>query len=211
MSRWIVGQASDYLFHLPELLDDDPQVVLYVRVSTDPQASTGNLREALADAKDRLAEFGITPIKTFSNVEGSRLRDDRPMLEAALAYARRHGAILVAPSRDRFLRGELAGPGCPRHHEFPSVAEYRWLLRLADTVPLATLLHPDLPARGQQTRRGQAAKGRHGGGDRKPGYKKRRRELCRNKVRWMSFAGMSIRTIAAALDEHPTQVRRWKE
>lgn len=212
MSRWIVGQASDFLFHLPDLEEPElPPVVLYVRVSTANQAKDGNLREAVEDATRQLAKLGVDPIKTFKGVEGGRLRDDRPMLGAALAYARRHGAILVAPSRDRFIRGKLAGPACRRHHELPSVAEYRWLLRLADSVALATLIHPDADARGQQTRRGQAAKGRRGGGDRKAGHKKRQRALCRNKVRWMTFVGMSVRTIAAALGEHTTQVQRWKE
>jgi DNA invertase Pin-like site-specific DNA recombinase len=79
---------------------------------------------------------------------------------------------------------------------------------LADGVPLATLMHPDAPARGQQTRRGMRAKDRRGGRP-VPGYKKRRRLLNQTKIRWLIGLGLSARAVARLLNLHPNQVARW--
>ena len=83
--------------------------------------------------------------------------------------ARRHRC---GASRDRFIRS--ANFDGRNETDPPTVAEYEQLCRLAGGVPLATLQHPDGPARADQIRRGQAAKGNRGGRPRRQPCKQRR-------------------------------------
>ena len=213
--RWQVGTASQCIEHFAQRRRRviEP-VVLYVRVSFPSQKENGNLDEEVSRSLGLLAAMGIEPINTFAGVEQADMFGPPPLLVTALACARQHGAVLVAPYRDRLIRSHLyyQDKECrDARYELPSAAEYRLLHRLAAGVPLATLLHPDSTgARGLQIRRGQAAKGGRGGGDRLAGYKKRRRRLNESKVLWLGAVGFSVRQIAAKLKAHPTQVQRWK-
>ena len=98
--------------------------------------------------------YFVRPDICRAGVESSRVEDDRPLLEQAIQKARIRGGIVVAVSRDRFIRH--------RHFdgrnktEMPTIAEYRQLHRMAGGVPLATLCDPDQPARSDQIKRGQA-------------------------------------------------------
>jgi hypothetical protein len=100
-------------------------------------------------------------VAVFDGVEPSRVQDDRPLLEQAIEEARKLGALLVAPSRCRFIRSR--GFDGRNETEAPTIAEYKQLQRMAGDVPLATIYHPDQSARSDQIKRGQQAKGHRGG------------------------------------------------
>ena len=165
---WTPGIASEFINYLPDLPAQEGRiVVLYCRVSTEKQEKRGNLDEQTDDAIRRLRQMGFRPGRTlfiFDGVESSRIHDHRILLERALAFARERNGILVALSRDRFIRCSSFGRGVPKEVEPPRIAEYMQLRDLAGGVALATILHPDDPAvRSEQVKRGQRAKGRKGG------------------------------------------------
>lgn len=166
--RWrrTPGVASDFIHHLSAMPPNKrKRVVLYCRVSTDKQEQLGNLDEEEADAILRLRRLGIRPghrlVAVFSGVESGRIGDDRPLLERAIAEARKRKAVLVAPYRDRLIRSARFNGS--NETETPSVGEYMRLRSMAGDVPLATLLDPNKAARSEQIKRGQAAKNNRGG------------------------------------------------
>lgn len=221
-SRFTVGVASDYIEHFNDYQRARRPVDLYVRESSRKQRYRGNVAEAVADALRQLTARGITPLATFAGVESSHIQEDRPLLEAAIAHARAHGAVLVAPSRCRFIRAREYGPGATQRCEPPSVAEYRMLARMAAGVALATLLHPDAPtARPEQTARGIHAKRLerqwqgtlewYEEGRDQPGHKARWREVSQTKVRWLMFFGFSVRAIAKMTGVPRETILRWMQ
>lgn len=164
------------VWHLPR---EERGIVLYVRITSPGKENQRRLRQAVKAAQIRLKKLGYRILKTFSCVESYSVFDDRPILEAAVEYARLHSVTLVAPSRDRFLR----------HCDFrktnesdpPMINEYRILLKMANGVVLATILHPNRNGRGNRTKEGQrdtnAVLGRPKG-TRSPGWCDKRRKLA---------------------------------
>ncbi|MFZ9959921.1 MAG: recombinase family protein [Candidatus Limnocylindrus sp.] len=76
--------------------------VAYYRVSTDRQGQSGlGLEAQRAAVSQHLA--GVQPDAEFTEIESGR-KADRPQLEAALAYARKHRATLVVAKLDRLAR-----------------------------------------------------------------------------------------------------------
>jgi DNA invertase Pin-like site-specific DNA recombinase len=212
------GVASQYIFHLEELIQREPKpVVLLCRVSSPEQVRNGNLGEAEADALHTLRQLGVEPVATFSSWETSSVFGDRLTLERAIIAARQHSAILVAPSRDRFLRSRLFGRGQPMKIEPPATVEYQELLRMAGGVPLATIEHPNsTAARSNQTRRGQRAKGNSGGrprkqkrGDYKPSHNEDRLNV--SKTFWMRGCGLPIGQIAKNTGRSKSTIQSWIE
>jgi len=206
------GRAIDYIAPLDALLAcaDCWPVVLYVRMSTEPQAANGKLDAAVAAVVARLRVRGIVPIKVFAGVETSDIGGDRLLLREALDFARQHGAILVAPSRCRLLRSYLCGGGKFRNEtEPPNDGEYRMLRRMANGVPLATIIPPNQSARAIQISDGQ--KDNKGGRPPKKeaGWKKRRREELAPRARALWEQAMPQRRIAAELKVAPSTIRRW--
>jgi DNA invertase Pin-like site-specific DNA recombinase len=170
----------------------------------------GNLDEGMMDAWRSIRAWGVRPV-VYDGVETSNIFGNRVILERAIEEARRLGAILVAPSRDRIIRSQCFGPGKTAKVEQPSVHEYEYLLQLANGVVLATLLPPDERGHSSQVRRGQAAKGRKGGRPRKknPGeVKDRRLRLTPLAIKKLS-SGMSQRATSAALGIAESTLRGW--
>ncbi len=228
-SRWPITQgiASESIHHIPLLLARVGRlpIVLYCRVSTDDQQKHGNLRDEEVEAIQQLSmlryELGIN-LFVLSGVETSNVRGERPLLVEAIALAKSRGAILVAPSRDRFIRWGHFTRGVPDELEPPTIVEYLLLQDLAGTVPLATILPPDAPeARSTQIKRGHKAKGRKGGRGKKamsspepPEGKrewKKRREARIEFARQERDAGLSYQQITdelnAIADGFPAQTK----
>ena len=154
-------------------------VVLWVRVSVREQKRRKNLDDQDAALRQATDRYGVDVVRVFRHV-GSGW-DVLDQLKAAIDFARKHDAVLVAESVDRFLR----------HPEFrtdtnpdvtPSEEQLEELDRVADGVVLMTLLDPNSEPheiRSYQRARGQATKGNKGGGDQSPGHKKLRTRLTR--------------------------------
>jgi hypothetical protein len=177
----------------------DKPVVVYGRSSSDEQKRKGNLDDQIADGKRQLRQLGATVINEFSGVEHSNIRSNRLTLERAIFYARDHGAVVVAVSRDRFLRCSTFNPRCGRNDDTPTYAEMRKLAQMAGGVTLATMEHPDAPAgevRSQQIKRGHEAK------DAEPGRPRAHKPYKQRRLAWLSDAqrlsdeGLSSRQIA---------------
>jgi DNA invertase Pin-like site-specific DNA recombinase len=174
--------------------------VLLCRVSTDSQEREGNLRDLMWEAIRTLVEIGFRmgrDLFVFEGVESGQIQKDRPLLGQAIDEAQRKDAILVAPSRDRLIRSRSFDGS--NETEAPTIAEYMQLQQMAGEVPLATLHDPDQPARSEQIKRGQAAKGNRGGRPRKRKWKARR--LARiGLARKMREEGKSYRQITRSLN-----------
>lgn len=131
------------------------RAVVWGRESTRQQDPQGNLNWQRLYYRRTLSDRGYEVLASFGEV-GSGYHFDRPDLANACAYARRHGAILVAEATNRFVRPSLYNsatfPNAPYlAQELDRIAE------IARGVTLATILHPDMPefdVRGHQTKRG---------------------------------------------------------
>jgi len=84
------------------------KVVSYLRVSTKKQGKSGLGLEAQREAiASYLATSGATLLQEFEEVEtgkGANALDKRPKLKAAIAYAKKHRAVLVIAKLDRLAR-----------------------------------------------------------------------------------------------------------
>jgi len=80
------------------------KIVVYQRVSTDKQESSGLGIEAQKRAvRDYLARTGHDELARYTETESGK-NTDRPQLARALAHARRSRAILVVAKLDRLAR-----------------------------------------------------------------------------------------------------------
>jgi len=187
------GVASRYISHLTR----PHRVILYCRVSSQPQRHNGNLQDDINKALTDLRRLHCTVLKVVSGVETSQIFAPRGLLQQAIDLARKqHDTILVSPWRDRIIRhrGE-------DYEAQPTVAEYNELIRLAAGVTIATIEHPDsTETRSKQTKRGLEAKGRRPHKPR-PGEFKCRRLAWLPLVAVMATQGMSMRAIAAQLNK----------
>jgi hypothetical protein len=216
---WTPGIASEFIRHLSELATTRQRlrVVLYVRVSSRRQLHDGNLQQAVALAKRELRQMGCTVIAVFAEVSHSSIyfvsdqkgyTRNRWQFEDAIEFAKEHEAVLVAPERDRFIRGRFLNTRTGRH-EVPTIGEFKDLVSLTKGMTLATIHPPDAPARGRQIKRGLQAKGSRVGRPssdmRGRGCIKRRREALLPIVDAMRANGWSHRKIAKVLMK-----RGWK-
>jgi DNA invertase Pin-like site-specific DNA recombinase len=204
------GKGSDYIQHFDSRIVGI-LVVLYCRVSGRMQDHRGNLDDQEAADRRWLEDNGATVVAVYRDV-ASGWNADRPGLMAALEKAREVGAIVVARSTDRFIRSIDYTPENPQLQ--PTVEEYEKLRLATNGVTLATILPPDTPwqeIRGQQSKRGQEAKGQRGGRPqtKEPGWKKRRQLANLPKLRWMVWLGISHRRIAGWLNVPRTTIQRW--
>jgi DNA invertase Pin-like site-specific DNA recombinase len=82
----------------------DQKVVSYIRVSTVRQGQSGlglSAQRTAVDAFCRANDYEL--LEEFKEVESGR-KNDRPVLQTALAFAKEHGAILVIARLDRLAR-----------------------------------------------------------------------------------------------------------
>ncbi len=83
----------------------DGKWISYLRVSTDRQGKSGLGLEAQRTAVSDFLNGGQWKlVKEFVEVESGKKADNRPMLEAAIAACRLHGAKLVIAKLDRLSR-----------------------------------------------------------------------------------------------------------
>lgn len=175
-------KASKYLYHLDEFHRRHPDMVavIYCRVSARSQDHRENLQNQESVLRQQHKTRGIPLVGCYLEVgSGSILDEKREGLRKAIQAAKQHvNAVIVTTSTDRFLRNRCFTTD--RLDTMPNEEEFEELNRRADSVPLATYLHPDMPpkeVRGYQSKWGQRTKGNKGGPPLKksPGYKKRRR------------------------------------
>lgn len=183
------------------------RVVIYARESSRWQDVDGNLKYQIALLRRLLRKMGFTVIKVFGEAASGQ-RYERPLLERAAAYARRHNAILVAEAVNRLVRSPLYHtqrfPVCPLHDD-----EMERIVAITGGVNLATYLHPDAThaqVHEFQTNRGLRERAR---ANRPAGYKKVRRDNLAPRAIVLSDLGYSIREVGGILKVHPATIARW--
>ena len=122
------------------LVVKNQRAVLYCRASTRRMEREGRLDDQIREARRLLAQFGVKVIAVFSGVESGKIGKPRPILKRAIAYARKYGVVLIALSRDRFLRPQSFNG----KWEFdpPDQDDYEALVQIADGGSLANDLCP---------------------------------------------------------------------
>ncbi len=226
------GIASKYIQSLPDLAlsDGDLKIVIYGRASTRQQQARKNLQNQVEVLQSEIAELvaslgeseaGCIPprvnvIEVFSEVgtsdiagvaEPSGTQGHRSQLKLAIECARKHNAILVADTRDRFLR--YRGYDGNLETDQPTDSEFKEFVSALDGVIAATFEDPDLPSaevRSKQIKRGQKFKSK-GGRRRKSTSKenekmpyKIRREALLEIVFALRDEGWSYRKIARQIN-----------
>lgn len=208
-------RASLYVHHLEELVKEKPrlEVVLVCRVSGREQHRRKHLRDQRASLRRNVEALGARVVREFSAV-ASGWDDDWLVVESAAAWARRHGAVLMAESTCRYLRNrEYSSTECP--WVLPTRDEWEKFLAITRGVKLATLLHPDAhwkDVRSYQSKRGMIEKESKRGRPRKrrPGELSERREallpeVIKLRCKWL----VSYRNIGAALNVPWRTVKDW--
>lgn len=209
------GVASKHIRALSTLT---PQpIVLYCRESSGKQNCTGNLEAQIAYDVWWLESERFTVVAVFSEIgsgQRSGAKLNRPVLEDAIRYARKHGLPLVAESTDRFIRAW----DFTKYNQgaVPTVDEFELLMAAAGDVPLYTIVEPDADwktVRAFQTGRGRAAKGRQGGRPPKSqvGDLRRSREAVGRDVIFQHKLGLSSREIAENVGRHWRTVDNWRK
>lgn len=214
------GKASRFIRHLKAYQRKHPDlaVVLYLRVSSGAQDHCGNLDTYEWKLRRACRKLSIRVVVVFRDViSGWVLDENRDRLIAAVDYARQHEAetgvhtAVLAPCTDRFIRNRLYD--CKRNPNVtPTEAEFRQLKALAGGVTLLTYLHPDMPLREvkrRQTRWGQQYKNRKGGGDRKPGWRNRRKAKWQSEARGLYQTLQSYREVAKRLGVSLRTAWKW--
>jgi hypothetical protein len=161
----------------------------------------------------RVAErYQLRVIDAFRRIESGQDLFGGTMLEA-IEFARKHGAVLLAETVDRFLRHPHFHPVCNPDAQ-ATEEQLAELAALADGVTLATALDPDATpteVRAYRSKRGQWAKDNRGGRPKKkrPGYKKARREALRQTVIELDRDGLAQREIARRTGVPRSTVQNW--
>lgn len=197
------------------------KVVLYCRVSARSQNHRGNLDNYEVFLRKRMKQNGTTKvIRVFREVASGWAWNDRSEFREACRFTKKHGAILVAFSVDRFIRSRSYHS---KDNPFvqPSEDEFEYLQFVAEGITLATVYHPNKSARkirGIQSRLGQIIKKNKGGRPKKnpsgpknnpPGYKKKRRDELKEGVRILRREGTSYGDIATTFGLRRSTVQYW--
>jgi hypothetical protein len=212
LKRYDPGIASDYIYHLPDLVQKAPGIGVYLWCRVSAASQKHHLAEQVEWCRNQLQLLGVPIVGQMAVVE-SAIKGRRPNWHQAVQEARELGMPLVAVTTDRYLRN--ADSSFKNRHISPTNDEFQ-ALQYTAAVPLATLFPPDMPlweAHGQHIKRGQEANGQTGGRPRisTPGAKKAVRMRHSDKVPWMREFGMSYRRIAQMLHVPKTTVCRWAE
>lgn len=200
-----IATASQHIFHLSALKPGP--VVLLCRESQRHQRQ--HLEHQEAELNLQLDRMGCEGIAVYKET-ASGWAEDRFKLELAAVRAKEAGAVLVAESTCRFIRGfRLKGT---KKNVPPSILEFHRLKTLVDGARLATLLHPDTPeneVRKYQTKRGQTWSGNRGGRPKVQMTNKQRRKLKMPKALALHEAGRSYREIGKSLGVAWSTIRDW--
>jgi len=146
--RILCPKAPDedrYFAHAGTLLRDGcpwDEVGLYVRVSERDQDRRGSLYRQWADGCHwLLLRYGVPCVQVFPVVCSGYLLDDNPVLGAAIDWARRYNAPLVARDVTRFIRSRDY-QSQTNTDAWPTETEFDQLAGMAAGVTLATLINP---------------------------------------------------------------------
>ncbi len=207
------ARASDYIYHLQELIDlgIDLPVILCGRVSTRKQDNDGSLKRQAFRLRKTVEEMGAKNIIDEPLMEVSLGKVNRSGLESIISLAKELGAIPVFETTDRIIR---AKDFCPKTNPtaISTVEDFEELMRIADGVQFATVLHPDADYReikSYQSKYEEKKKDRVLYDKSKPGWRKKRRKEYRRKVLKMKKSGMSHNQIAEQLNLPISLVRYW--
>ena len=200
------GQASKYIQHAEDALNDGDLVFICCRISRRSQDTLATQELACLHGA---VQFGASVIDVATHV-GSGF--DPSWLTPIAAQAERLGAKLLVTEVTRFIRHPGYGPRDQSAQARESELDDLKFQTLG--VPLVTLLHPDASSyecRAFQTRLGKDAKGKRGGRPRKrtPGYKKRLREQKKPQAIEMRLGGASLNEISRALNVQRSTVQGW--
>lgn len=203
---FVRGRASRFLRSFDSLRRGD-KVVLCCRKSHRDRSGSNSDQDA--NLRNTASQAGILVVDVeWREGPGS----DPWWLARAVAKARQHGATaLLAEVTSRFIRHPEYSPTIRWKRELqPSQQELDDLRWWTKGFRLVTHLHPDATPneeRAYQTRRQAIHK--RGGGDRKPGYKKRRRERLLAKVITLRRQRKTYEEIEKATGIPRTTVCRW--
>jgi hypothetical protein len=208
------GKAGSFVRHLDELLRETPNLlaVLYMRMSATEQRKHGNLVNRFRWLKRELDRAGIPRSdESYREVCSGKFLRDRPRLIAAIEAARKlqsdypdSRVVVVTDTRNRFLRGRYYNGYASV--DPPNVRQWERLKKLAGTVTLATVLHPDTSFGEVRSHEDKVAQegGKKVGRPRKearvpPGFKKRKREELLPEAHRLHEEGLSPRKIGRLL------------
>lgn len=211
--RWAAGQASKYI--RPFSIKPGDRVVLVVRVSGHSQHKNKNLDDQEAFLRRVVEEAGGVVVGVVRKVISGWVESN--WLWRARCLAKRHDAIILAESTDRFVR----------HHGYRSNRPTRVNLQATDMdlqdlayttrgTVLMTYLHPDTSpkdVRSHQRKRGQWAKENPGGRPAKvrylPNY---RTDHQARALAWKMFEkDASYGEIKAAVGRERSSLQYWKQ
>lgn len=152
------GGGCGGVLHLPVAVAARPgaPILLYTRASGTSGGDT--LSEKVLAASEKVYELaGEYPCEPYGGVEPGHFLHPRPALALAAERALVCGAILVAPTLNRFVRWRESYKVDYRTQRLrwylvpPSEDDFRALRQLTGDVILATLLHPTASESDQQS------------------------------------------------------------
>ena len=203
------ARASDYIFHLPELLKITANfpLILCPRVSTEEQRKNGNLERqaermiwAITNLTDRSVRYVVIPIVWPGGVSES-------YLEFVTILAIEYGAIPVFESTDRIIRGEGYNP-ITNASASATAEQFEDMKKITGWVPISTILHPDTDW--QDIKAYQSKFEQERIGNFKPGLPKCEiRKKCLQTVLELRGYGMSYGNIAKSLNLSKSTVYKW--
>ncbi|MFA5299352.1 MAG: hypothetical protein WC389_14275 [Lutibacter sp.] len=215
------AKASNYLHHYKTYRRKHPKLVIigYGRVSGKPQFERCNL-DTYETILQKRCEKHNNPFLVFFGEQCSGKTwyfQRRKEFMAAIAEAKKQRALgedvaILTPATNRLLRN--INYSKTNQNVLPTETEFEELIKLADGIPLLTLLHPNMSekkVRGFQTKWGQRIKNNKGGRPKKkePVHKKPLRLEKSPIARQLYKKGRSYRTISKLTGTPKSTVVDW--
>ena len=205
-------KSKSILVHFKDLAQQTPgvPVILIARVSSPEQRRKGNIEDQLSRMRKKVKRRGSKVIKEYCEVaQGKNVR--RATVRRAIRKARRTGAAIVFETMDRMLRHIKFNPKTNPNARVSDKKIERFL-NIHRCVTFALLDNPKSSLKKikrLRAKRGQRAKGNHGGGDNKPGKMVRRREKLLPRAIKLRKKGWSFRRIGERLGIAPMVACDW--
>ena len=195
------GKASIYICHAPDAIGPGDPVIICPRVSRCAQGRNGNLANQEANLRAEAKRLRAKVVGVEACVGDAY---DPTWLSWALALAEQKAAKLLFESTDRIIRTPAFHSSRSPNSQ-PTELDFKMLRQYADSVTLATVLHPDATpseVRSYQRKRGQAAKGRKGGRPPKQPRQawKLRKQAPNQLAKELHDNGLSYRLVALLLN-----------
>lgn len=192
-------------------IESGDRIIIMARISNDEDKDRLN-RQTIA-IRQVVEAAGGTVVETFTRIGPTWGRDHYDYIRKVARYARRHKAIVVAETADRWCRSY----NYTKREQFwvPDSGAFSNLLDAADGVQLHTLHDPDLSpkeVRSIQTKGGHRRTGNKGGRPPKKTrgkYKTGRKDELLPKIIELMDQGVSQRKISKVLNVEQSQISRW--